>query len=173
MNWPDSADCVDCYANILGGMSLKINILLDYYAHNNSLRIRPVLRIFAEPVEAEFLCAGGMEHPVQDSQPLIAAEGVRPDAQGFEVGQHIRLDTFQPGLGLLQTVRLHAEGDVLGLGQAVVALGELAFQHIRIFFPDGVESVLLVGDMDGLALFLHIGGLVEEGELDADGRIKI
>ncbi len=75
--------------------------------------------------------------------------------------------------GLLQTVRLHAEGDVLGLGQAVVSLGELAFQHIRVFLPDGVEGVRLIGDMDGLALFLHIGGLVAEGELDPDGAVKV
>ena len=125
------------------------------------------------PGEPEFLVVRWVEHLMEDGQPLIAIEGVRPHPQGLEVSQHVRLDTLQPGLGLLQTVRLHAEGDVLGLGQAVVALGELAFQHIRVFFTDAVKGVPLIGDMDGLALFLHIGGLVEEGELDPDGAVKV
>ena len=125
------------------------------------------------PGKTELLIIRRVEHLMEDGQPLIAAQRVRPYPQGLEVSQHIRLNAFQSGLGLLQTVRLHAKRDVLGLGQAVVPLGELAFQHIRVFLPDAVEGVLLVGDVNGLALFLHIGGLVEERELDLDGGIKI
>ena len=125
------------------------------------------------PGEAELLPARGVEHLVQDRQPLIAAERVRPDAQHLEISQDIRLHPLQPGLGRFQALRLHAEGDVLGLGQAVVALGELISEHIRVFLPDAVVGVDLLRDANGPLVFLHVGALIEEGELDVDGAVKI
>lgn len=125
------------------------------------------------PGKAELLSARGVEHLVEDGQPLIAVERVRPDAQHLEISQDIRLHPFQPGLGRFQALRLHAEGDVLGLGQAIVAFGKLIFEHIRVFLPDTVVGVNLLRDANGPLVFLHVGALVEEGELDVDGAVKV
>ena len=110
---------------------------------------------------------------MQDHQPLIAVQGAGLYPQRLEVRQNVGLNALQPGLRRFQAVRLNAEGDVLGLGQAVVAFGKLVFQHIRIFLPDAVEGVGLIRDMDRARPFLHIRPLVEERELDADRGIKI
>ncbi len=95
------------------------------------------------------------------------------DAQHLEIRQHIRFNAFQAGLCFFQAVRFNAKGDVLGLCQAVVPPGKLAFEHPRIFPPDAVKCVRLLRDMDGLLVFLHIGPLVEERKLDFDGAVKI
>ena len=96
-----------------------------------------------------------------------------PDPQHLEIGENVRLDTLQPGLGRFEVVRLHPEGDVLGLGQPVVALGELVPKHIRVFLPDAVVGVHLFRDLDGPLALLQVGPLVEEGELDVDGAIEV
>ena len=110
---------------------------------------------------------------MQHGQPLITVHAVGFYPQRLEIGQDVRLDALQPGLGCPQVLRLNAKGDVLGLGQAVVALSQLILEHIRILLPDAVEGVLLVRDGDGPLPFLHIRPLVEEGELDLDGGIKV
>ena len=53
------------------------------------------------PGKTEFLIVRGVEHLMQHRKPLIAVQRVRPDPQRFEVGQHIRFDALQTGLGLL------------------------------------------------------------------------
>ncbi len=125
------------------------------------------------PGETELLSARGVEHLVKDGQPLIAVERVRPDAQHLEISEDIRLHPFQPGLGRFQALRFHAEGDVLGLGQAVIALGELILEHIRVFLPDAVVGVDLLRDANGPLVFLHVGALIEEGELDVDRAVEV
>ena len=95
------------------------------------------------------------------------------DAQHLEIRQHIRFNAFQAGLCFFQAVRFNAKGDVLGLCQAVVPPGKLAFEHPRIFPPDAVKCVRLLRDMDGLLVFLHIRPLVEKRKLYFDGTVKI
>ena len=110
---------------------------------------------------------------MQHRQPLIAVHAVGLDPQRLEVCQNVRLDALQPGLGRPQALRLDAKGNVFGLGQAVVALGQLVLEHIRILLPDAIEGVLLVRDGDRPLPLLHIRPLVEERELDPDGGIKV
>ena len=94
-------------------------------------------------------------------------------AQGFEVGQYIRLDTLQPELCRAKVVRFNAEGDVLSLYKAVVALLELSFQHISVLAADVVILVAFGGDIDALFKVLHVCPLVDKGKLHMDRRIKI
>ena len=114
-----------------------------------------------------------MEHLVEHRQPLIAVERVGPDPQHLEIRQDIRLDTFQPGLGRFEAVRLHPESDVLGLNQTVVSLGELIPEHIGILLPDAIIGVHLFRDLDGPLALLQVGPLVKEGELDVDGAVEV
>ena len=99
---------------------------------------------------------------MQNRQTLIAGQRVRPDAQRFEIGENIRLNAFQPGFGFFQTCRLNAECDIFRLGQTVVALACLIFQHIRIFHADRVKFVPLFLDMNRALKFLHIRPLIQK-----------
>ena len=69
---------------------------------------------------------------MEQSQALHAVHGGGGHAQALEVVHDIHLNALQPGLGGPKAVRLDAEGKKLGLGQAVVPLGKLVLQHIRV-----------------------------------------
>ena len=95
------------------------------------------------------------------------------DAQGLKVVQHIRFHALQPHFGGTQVVRLNAKSDILAFGKAVVAFFELVFKHLCVLTPDVVILVPLGRDRNAFGKVLHIGPLVDKGELDADGRIKV
>ena len=65
-----------------------------------------------------------------------------------------------------------SEGQVFRLGQAVVALGQLGFQHLTVLGPDVVEAVLLRRDADAALETLGIGGHVDEGKLEMHRAVK-
>ncbi len=50
---------------------------------------------------------------------------------------------------------------------------KLVFEHFRIFTPDVIVLVPWGGMAMLLGKVLHIGPLVDKGELDADGGIKV
>ena len=85
---------------------------------------------------------------------------------------HIRLHTAQPGPGLGHAARGQPKGDVLGALNAVVALGDLAFEHLHIFMPDAVELVLLFRDVHLVAVGAA-GTAVDKGELKGQGTVKV
>ena len=114
-----------------------------------------------------------MKLAVQERKPFFSVQGMGLYAQGFEVGQDIRFDTFQPELCRAKIVRLDPDGDVLSLYKAVVALLELAFQHVSVFAADVVVLIAPGGDIDALFKVLHIGPLVDKGKLHMDRGIKI
>ena len=54
-----------------------------------------------------------------------------------------------------------------------IAFFELAFEHFRVLAPDVVIFIALGRDRNAFGKILHVGPLVDKGELDADGGIKV
>ena len=110
---------------------------------------------------------------MQQAQPLLAVEWRGPDTQPFEVVENVQLDTFQPGLGLPDARGVYAEGDVLGLYNAVVPTGELSLQNAGELNANTVK--LVPHDRHGdEPLKVPAGpGQIEEGELKIHRAVKI
>ena len=87
------------------------------------------------------------------------------DAQPVQVAHYIGLHPLQPGPGLAQRPGGDAEGDVLGPVNAIVALGNLPFEHGHELAPDAVKLVRLHGDIH-LVPAGGMGTAVDEGELE-------
>ena len=125
------------------------------------------------PRKAERLLGIHVEHPVQQAQALHAVQGLGDHAEALEVVENVRLHTLQTGLGRPQRFRLHAEGQVLGLNQAVVALGELVLQHGAVLVSEIVESVRPQRDGDAFGKAVLCGGQVQKRELKANGAVEV
>ena len=125
------------------------------------------------PIEAKRFLGIHVKHGVHQGQPFPAVQGSRLRAQPLEIVENIQLNPLQPQLCRPVIVRVHAKGDILGLGQAVVALGQLVLQHGGVFFPDGVKFIAFQGNEHTLLKALHANRQIEEGELDADAWIEI
>ena len=110
---------------------------------------------------------------MQKPQPLDAVQRLRRHAQALEVVENVGLDAIQPGPGRFQALGLHAKGQVLGLDQAVVALGQLVFQKVRILFADAVELVAPQGDGNAVGVGVLGSCHVDKGQLETDGGVKI
>ena len=123
--------------------------------------------------EAERLIAVHIEDIMQHFQPLVAGESFGFHTDGFEVVENIRLNSFKLGLCGPEILRFDAEGNVLALEQAVVALQELVLEHIGILLADVVELVILFGNVDRLFELADARSLVDEGELNENGAVEI
>ena len=124
------------------------------------------------PGEPEGLPAAGMGLAVKHPQPLLPVQGAGLDAQPVQVAHHIGLHPLQPGPGLAQRPGGDAESDVLGPVNAVVALGDLPFEHGHELAPDAVKLVCLHGDIY-LVPAGGVGTAVDEGELERQGAVKV
>ena len=124
------------------------------------------------PVKLEFLPAVHVEDVVHELEPFFAVEGFCGHAQPVEIVEQVVLDVFQPGLGQLHAVRLDAEGDELGLGQAVVAFGQLLTQHLAVLGPNVIKAVLLERDTDAALKVSGIGGDVYKRQLKMDRAVE-
>lgn len=124
------------------------------------------------PFKLEPLPVSHVEQVVHQVQPLLAAKRLGRHAQLVEVVQNICLDVLQPGLGGFQILRLNAKGQIFGLGEAVVALGQLASEHGRILGPDIVEAVVPGRNADAPGKGVGIGGAVHKGKLKVDAGIE-
>ena len=109
---------------------------------------------------------------MHQAQALLPVQHSGGHADALEVVEQVRLHMVQPGLRLPHGGRLDAEGQVLGFCQAVVAPGELAFQHLAVLRPDAVKGVPSGRDADGLLEALRVGRHVHEGQLETDGAVK-
>ena len=116
------------------------------------------------PREAEGLPAAGPKLAVEQREALLAAERAGLYAQLPVVAEDIGLYTLQPWPGSLDTGGVDAEGDVLGAHNAVVALGDLTFQHPGVLVPDAVVLVVLGRDIDAVPA-LRTGTVVDKGKL--------
>ena len=56
-----------------------------------------------------------------------------------EIVHQVVLDVVEPGLDLRHAFALHAKGDELGLGQTIIALGELLAQHLGTPPPSNAD----------------------------------
>ena len=79
---------------------------------------------------------------------------------------------IQPRLGFLHGSSLNAEGNILGLGQTVIALGQLHLQHVAVLGTDGIEVIVPGRDPDALLEAFRIGRHVHEGQFEVDGTVK-
>ncbi len=125
------------------------------------------------PRKMEFLLTVRVELAMENFQPLRTVEGPGLDTHELEVCQHIRFNPLQPHLGIAQVICLNTEGDVFSLDQTVVALLELAPQHIAVLCPNIVVGISPWRDVDALGEVQKVGPLVDEGKLDIDRGIKV
>ena len=109
---------------------------------------------------------------MHEAQPLPAVQDAGRRAKAAEVVENIVLQMVQSGLCLPHGRRLDAEGQVLRLGQAVVALGELGFQHLAVLGPHVVKAVPFWRDFDISLEVLGVGRGIHEGQLEPHRRIK-
>ena len=117
------------------------------------------------PRKAERLTPAGMHLPMQHRQPIPAIQRAGLDAQPFQIAHDIRLHAPQPGTRLRYTLGRQAKGDVFVPLNAVVALGDLAFEHFHIFAPDAVEVILLRRDIHFVAANIAAAA-VDKGKLE-------
>ena len=110
---------------------------------------------------------------MQKPKSFLSVQRFHRSTQTFEVVDDVRLDSFQPGPGGFNAVRLNAEGEKLGFRQTVAALRHLVFQHGGVFDSAFVVRVSPQGNGDALFKSLRSGSQVHEGELEVDGRIEI
>ena len=110
---------------------------------------------------------------MEQAQTLRAAHGRGGHAQPLEVVEDVGLNALQPGLGGSDVLTVDAKREILGLGEAVVALRQLVLQHIRVFLPHIVKAVLLQGNDDIPGKAVLGGGQVQKGQLEADGAVKV
>ena len=113
-----------------------------------------------------------MKLAVQHLQPFPSIQRAGLCAQPFEIPHDVRLDPFQPSPGGHKVIRLHAESQVFGTDKAVVASGNLVFQHGRKLRPDAVVFILLHGDIDGITVS-RPGAVVDKGKLERQGVVKV
>ena len=78
----------------------------------------------------------------------------------------------QAWLGLFDGISFDPKGQVLGLGQAVVALGQLGAQHLGVLGADGIVAIVLRRDPDALFKTLLIRCHVDEGHLEMNRAVK-
>ena len=124
------------------------------------------------PRKAERLPAPRVHLAVKHRQTVTAIQRLGLHPQPFEVAHDIGLHTAQPGPGLGHAASGQPKGDVLGALNAVVALGDLAFEHLHIFMPDAVELVLLFRDVHLVAVGAA-GTAVDKGELKGQGTVEV
>ena len=103
----------------------------------------------------------------------LAVQRLRTDPQFFEVCENIELDAVQTGLSGLDVVCFNAEGDVLGLRQSIVALGELVPQHGLVLQADGSEILVRERHMDAVLKGCCVCVQVQEVKLKPDGRVEV
>ena len=124
------------------------------------------------PGEPEGLPAAGVHLAVEHRQPLPSVQGLGLHPQPVEVSHHVGLHPLQPGPGLAQRTGGNAEGDVFGPVNAVVALGDLTFEHGHELPPDAVIGILLGRDIH-LVPAGAVSPAVDKGELERQGAVKV
>ena len=124
------------------------------------------------PGETERLPAAGVHLPMEQGQPRLPIHSLRGHPQPFQIACHIGLHPFQAGPGLRDPLGGQAECDILGTLNAVVAFGDLIFQHPGKLGPDAVEIVLGRGDVHPV-LTPGTGTPVNKGKLERQRGIKV
>ena len=90
----------------------------------------------------------------------------------MEVIHQVVLDVFQTRFDLRHAFALDAVGQKLRFGQAVVALGKLLAEHLRVLSTNIIKAVLLVRDADGLFKIRTVRCRVHKRQLKFDGAVE-
>ena len=100
---------------------------------------------------------------MQQQKPFIAVHPVGLGSNAFEPFQHIGLNLFQAGRGLLYVLGLHCEGQA----QATFRLAQAGFreQHIGKFLTDRVKAVAGGWDTQDFPILRHIRIIADHGKL--------
>lgn len=72
-----------------------------------------------------------------------------------------------------QVICLDPERDILSFRKTVVSFLELSFQHLTVFPADPVVCIPFFRDLNIPGEILHIGSLVNKGQLHMDRSVKI
>ena len=121
----------------------------------------------------EGLGSPNMEDAVQQTEPRLARQGRCRHAELFEVAENGVFDAFQLGLGILMTFGVKAEGEILGLDDAVVAEGKLCFEHAVIFVAHGVKGIAGVLNEDPGLQAVSRHAPVEKAQREIYGAVEV
>ena len=110
---------------------------------------------------------------MHEPESILAGKRRGRHAELLEVVQNVQLDPLQPLLGDSVAVGLDAERDIPRLFQAVVPLGKLRFEHLRILGADLVEGVAPERHENALLHRVVPAIEVQEGELEANRRVEV
>ena len=113
-----------------------------------------------------------MHLTVKQRQPFLPVHRSRGNAQPFQIACHIGLHPFQAGPGLRDPLGRQPKRDIFRPLDAVVAFGNLIFQHTGELGPDAVKVILCRGDID-FVLAPGTGAAVDKGELERQGAVKV
>ena len=124
------------------------------------------------PRKAERLPVAGVHLAMEQGQTIPPVQRLRLNAQPMEVAHHIGLHTLQTGPGLGHALGGQSKGDIFCALNAVVAFGNLAFEHFHILAPDAVEVILLRRDIHLVAVGVAAAA-VDKGKLERQRAVKI
>ena len=79
---------------------------------------------------------------------------------------------LQPRLSLLHGISFDTEGEIFGLSQTVITLGQLALQHGAELNTDVIEHILFEGNADHFLKIRSVRCHIHEGQLKANGAIE-
>ena len=105
-------------------------------------------------------------------EPFLAVQQLCGNTQPMEVIHQVNFDVVEAGLCLLHGICFNSEGQVLRLGQTVVALLKLLPEHHAVFGADIIKTVVLIRNADALFKSIRIGGHIHKGQLEMDAGIE-
>ena len=109
---------------------------------------------------------------MHDFQHFRAVQRSRVYAEASEIVDNINLNTFQTGFRQTKAVRVYAIGQIFRLCQAVLSLGYLVAEHLRVFRPDAVKAVSVERNVNALRNVFLRRGEVHKRELKLNGSVK-
>ena len=124
------------------------------------------------PVKSELLLITHVEHAVHQLESFLAVQQLGSNTQPMEVVHQVNFDVVETGLRLLHGIGFNSEGQVLRLGQTVVALLKLLPEHHAIFRADIIKPIVLIRNADALFKSIRIGGHIHKGQLEMDAGIE-
>ena len=125
------------------------------------------------PRKAERRRLVDMEHIMQQLKPGSAVQRLGGNAKALEIVENVHFDALETGLCRFQSIRFNAEGDILTFNQAVVALGKLVTEHLRVLGANSIIGVAAQRNSDLRAVGILVRRHVEKRQLEVDGCVEV
>ena len=109
---------------------------------------------------------------MHQTKPFLAIHRGCHHTQTAEIVEQVIFDMVQPRFCLTHGLCFNAEGQVFGLGQTVITLGQLLFQNLAVLGTGSIEAVLSERDTDALFKALRIGTHVHKGQLKLNRAVE-